>query len=58
MSVRIESDFEFASRNHGEPVKIQNIAEAQGMSDRFLEAILLDINNGVALEFSHYKIRI
>lgn len=50
MSVRIESDFKFVSRKPDEPVKIQNITETQGISHRFLEGILLDINNGVALE--------
>jgi len=54
----LKAIFELASMNPGEPVKIQNVPEAQGILHCFLEAILFDINNGVALEFSHYKIRI
>ncbi len=46
----LKAIFELASRNPGEPVKIQNVAEAQGISHCFLEAVLFDIKNGVAPE--------
>lgn len=42
--------FELASRNPGERVEIQNIAEAQGISHRFLESILSELKHGGFVE--------
>jgi len=42
--------FELASRNPGERVEIQNIAEAQGKSHRFLESILSELKHGGFVE--------
>ena len=46
----LKAIFELALRNPGGPVKIQNIAEAQGISHRFLEAILNELKRGGFVE--------
>ena len=46
----LKAIFELALRNPGEAVKIHNIAEAQGISHRFLEAILNELKHGGFVE--------
>ncbi len=46
----LKAIFELASRNIDEPAKIQVIAEAQGIPQRFLEAILNELKHGGFVE--------
>ena len=46
----LKAIFELASRNIDKPVKIHSIAEAQGISHRFLEAILNELKHGGFVE--------
>lgn len=43
--------FELASRNTDEPVKTHDLAQAQGISHRFLEAILNKLKHNGFAEF-------
>jgi len=46
----LKAIFELASRNIDKPVKIHSIAQAQGISHRFLEAILNELKHGGFVE--------
>lgn len=46
----LDAVFELASRNTGKPVKIRDIADAQGISPRFLEVILNQLKHGGFVE--------
>ena len=46
----LKAIFELASRDIDKPVKIHSIAQAQGISHRFLEAILNELKHGGFVE--------